>query len=74
MEDAKYLAVCLEALSNLLSFGKNNSINGVNPLVVELEKMGMCDVLEKLQYHPVEFVYDKTLKLLETYFEIQYNE
>lgn len=74
MEDAKYLAVCLEALNNLLLFGKKNCGTGVNPLVVEIEKMGMCDILEKLQYHPVDFVYEKVLKLLETYFEVKYNE
>jgi hypothetical protein len=74
MTDAKYLAVCLEALNNLLLFGKKNSNNGINPLVVEIEKMGMCDTLEQLQYHPVDFVYEKTLKLLEIYFEVKYNE
>ena len=74
MENAKYLAVCLEALNNLLAFGRKNSNNGINPIVIELEKMGMCDILEKLQYHPVEVVYDKTLKLLETYFETQFIE
>ena len=36
--------------------------------------MGMLDLLEKLQYHPVEIVYDKTLKILETYFEVEVNE
>ena len=33
--------------------------------------MGMFDVLENLQYHPVEVVYEKTLKILETYFETE---
>jgi len=74
MEDAKYLAVCLEAFSNLLSFGKKSNKSGPNPIVVEVEKMGMFDILEKLQYHPVEIVYEKTLKILETYFEVQYIE
>ena len=74
MEDAKYLAVCLEAFANLLAFGKKNNPSGPNPIVVEIEKMGMYDILEKLQYHPVEFVYEKALKLLETYFVIQYIE
>lgn len=36
--------------------------------------MGMFDVLEKLQYHPVEIVYEKTLKLLEMYFDTQNSE
>ena len=71
MEDAKYLAVCLEALGNLLSFGKKSCPNGPNPIINQIEKMGMFDILEKLQLHPVEVVYEKTLKILETYFETQ---
>ena len=70
--NAKYLAVCLEALGNLLAFG--NNLKGVNPIVIEAEKIGLCDILEKLQFHPVEIVYEKTLKLLETYFETQFME
>ena len=71
MDDAKYLAVCLEAFGNLLAFGKRSNPNGPNPIVTEVEKMGMFDVLEKLQYHPVEIVFEKTLKILETYFEVE---
>ena len=72
MDDAKYLAVCLEAFGNLLAYGKKNLLNnGVNPIVDEVEKMGMFDVLEKLQLHPVEIVYEKTLKILENYFDTQ---
>ena len=73
MDDAKYLAVCLEAFGNLLAYGKkrNPDPNAPNPIVEEVDKMGMFDVLEKLQLHPVEIVYEKTLKLLENYFETQ---
>ena len=71
LEDAKYLAVCLEAFGNLLAFGKKNNPEGPNPIVNEVDKMGMFDVLENLQYHPVEVVYEKTLKILETYFETE---
>jgi len=31
----------------------------------------MFDVLESLQYHPVEVVYEKTIKLLENYFDTE---
>ena len=74
IDDAKNVAVNLEALGNLLSFGKNNICDGVNPVVKEMERIGMVDILEKLQTHPVEIVYEKTLKLLLEYFEVQYNE
>ncbi len=71
MDDAKYLAVCLEAFGNLLAFGKKSFPDGPNPIVNQVEKMGMFDILEKLQLHPVEVVYEKTLKILETYFDTQ---
>ena len=44
MEDAKYLAVCLEAFGNLLSFGKKSNPQGPNPIVNEVDKMGMFDI------------------------------
>jgi hypothetical protein len=72
MEDAKYIAVSLEALGNLLNFGKMYyTVDGRNLIVQKLEEIGMFDVLEKLQMHPVEIVYEKTIKLLETYFETE---
>ena len=73
INDAKNLAVCLEALSNLLEFGKENKINEVNPVVKEIERLDMYNILEELQKHPVEIVYEKTLKLLLDYFDVQYN-
>ena len=77
LDDAKFLAVSLEALQNLLFFGKkfnNNNPSIANPIVEEMDKMGMFDILEKLQLHPVEIVYEKTLKILETFFETKVNE
>ena len=74
IDDTKNLAVNLEALGNLLAFGKDNKCDEVNPVVKEMERIGMIDVLEKLQTHPVEIVYEKTLKLLLEYFEVQYND
>ena len=73
LNDAKLLTICLEALGNLLAFGEKYSQNpeGDNPIVYEVEKMGMFDILEKLQLHPSEIVYEKTLKILEKYFDIQ---
>lgn len=70
--EPKYLAVGIESLGNLLKFGKvyPNSDNS-NPVVQRLDEMGMYDVLESLQYHPVQIVYEKTLHLLEEYFELE---
>ena len=46
----------------------------MNPVAEEIERLGMIDLLENLQSHPVEIVYEKTLKLLLDYFDVQYNE
>ena len=73
INDTKNLAVSLEALSNLLEFGNENKINGVNPVVSEIERLEMYNILEELQKHPVEIIYEKTLKLLLDYFDVQYN-
>jgi hypothetical protein len=72
INEPRYIAVALEALSNLLEFGKKfYSQTGKNPIVTKIEQLGMFDVLERLQYHPVEIVYEKTLKILEAYFETE---
>lgn len=72
-KDAKFIAVSLEALENLLRFGKTlfPTEDGRNSVLIELEKKGMNDYIENLQLHPVEIVYEKTLKILETYFEVE---
>ena len=69
-KESKYIAVCLEALGNLLEFGKKYFVNETgNPVVNELIKKGMCDYLEELQLNPNELIYEKALKLIENYFE-----
>lgn len=74
IDEAKNLAVALEALGNLCYYGKENKQGDVNPVVKEIERLGMNDLLEQLQTHPVEIVYEKTLNLLLNYFDVQYNE
>ena len=71
LSEAKHLAVSIEALANLLKFGEKKKTNNINPVSEQIEKLGMCETLEKLQYHPVEIVYEKILKVLETYFETE---
>ena len=72
LKDAKYVAVSLEALTNLLIFGKQYYfVDGKNLIAKKIEELGMFDVLESLQTHPVEIVYEKTIKLLETFFDTE---
>ena len=72
-EEGKLLPVSLEAFRNLLVYGKkyNNNPGNMNPIVEKVDKMGMFDVLEKLQLHPIEIVYEKTLNILEDFFDTQ---
>lgn len=69
-KESKYIGVSLEALSNILAYGKTYPVNGENPVAVKLEKNGTLDYLENLQRHHIEVIYEKTIKILETYFEV----
>jgi hypothetical protein len=42
------VSISLEALFNLLVYGKKHSCNGINSIAFEMDKMGMLNVLEKL--------------------------
>lgn len=70
-DDCRIIAIAIESLYNLLEYGKNSSTDGENLISLELEKMGMLDYLESLQYHPNEKIYEKALKMIETFFPIE---
>lgn len=69
----KLIALALEAMCNLLKLGKNLYMNqdGSNPVAIQLEKSGMYDYIENLQYHESEIVYEKAISMIESYFEIE---
>ena len=67
--DAKKLGVCIEALCNLLEYGKEQD---PNPIAIQIEKLGMCDIIENLQNHPVDYVYEKVFKMMIKYFKVEY--
>lgn len=71
INQAKYIAVGLEAMCNLLKFGKTLFINqdGSNPVAIKIEQLGMFDYLEKLQFHESEVVYEKAISMIETYID-----
>jgi hypothetical protein len=70
--EPKFIAVGLESLGHLLNCGKlfPNS-DGSNPIIQKLEALNMLDILENLQLHPVQVVYEKTIQLLEKYFDLE---
>jgi len=63
--------VALECLFIVLAHGEKFKGDGPNPLVMDLRSMSAVDVLEKLQYHKSDLVYENVSKILQTYFEIQ---
>lgn len=72
MNDPKFIAVGIESLGNLLKCGKTHpNSDGSNPIVIKIEELGMLDVLESLQYNPIQIIYEKTLGLLEQYFDLE---
>ena len=70
-EESKDVAISLEALYNLLEFGQKNSSDGNNFIAFQIEKMGLITVLENLQFHRNETIYEKALKLIETFFSYE---
>jgi len=74
-KQARFIAVGLEALCNLLKYGKEIFPNqdGSNPIELELEKNNVWDILENLQYHESEIVYEKAIYLIESYLTVEKN-
>jgi hypothetical protein len=71
VDDNKAVEVALECLFVILSLGEKFKGNGKNPLVLDLHALGAIDLLEKLQYHKSDAVYENVSKILQAYFEIQ---
>ena len=67
--DARSVAVSLEGLNNILKIGDHNKTpEGENPITLQVEECGGIDLLENLQYHPNQQIYNKALTILEKYF------
>ena len=66
--EMKEIVVCLEALIYLLHYGKKTSKDGTNFIGNEIEKMGMLDVLENLQYNKSEIIYEYTYEIIKKFF------
>lgn len=71
LDESKLLLVALEGIENILNLGKKDAAKhgGDNKFADLLEECGGLDQLEALQRHENENVYDKALKILQTFFE-----
>eukprot|EP00425_Heterocapsa_triquetra_P028587 CAMPEP_0195101888 /NCGR_PEP_ID=MMETSP0448-20130528/65381_1 /TAXON_ID=66468 /ORGANISM="Heterocapsa triquestra, Strain CCMP 448" /LENGTH=532 /DNA_ID=CAMNT_0040137281 /DNA_START=79 /DNA_END=1674 /DNA_ORIENTATION=- len=74
VSDAKIIGVALEALENILKVGKQKQQEqGLqdNPFAMLVEQADGLQKIEALQEDPNEDVYQKVLKILESYFPIE---
>lgn len=72
--DAKIVMVALEGLENILKVGKSDARDGHNRYADLLEECDGLDHLEALQRHDNEDVYEKSLKIIQTYFDAEDDE
>jgi importin subunit alpha-1 len=70
--DSKTLIVALEGIENFLKVGKLHfpDEKGENQFAIMLEYCGGVDRIEALQTHKNHEVYERALRLLETYFSL----
>lgn len=74
ISDVKIMTVALEALENILKCGKKQQMErGLqeNPIVNLIEKADGVNKIEQLQEDPNEEVYNKAVRILETYFPLE---
>mmetsp|Transcript_16550 Transcript_16550/g.22970 ORF Transcript_16550/g.22970 Transcript_16550/m.22970 type:complete len:519 (-) Transcript_16550:531-2087(-) len=68
--DARIITVALEGLENILKVGEKDAknTNGVNQFSNYIEEAEGLDKIEALQSHQNNDIYEKAVKILETYF------
>ena len=71
--DVKIITVALEGLENILKVGEDDAKNhdNVNQHARFVEEAGGVEKFEALQKHSDHDVYEKAIKILETYFEVE---
>ena len=69
--DPRIVLVALEGIENILKAAAERNPSKMNAFTLEIEECGGLDKLELLQEHPNDDIYDKTLTVLETYFELE---
>lgn len=73
--DARVITVALEGLENILKVGEQDSkASGRNQFADIIEEAQGLDKIEQLQVHQNIDIYEKAVKILETYFAAQEDE
>jgi hypothetical protein len=68
-DDCTFISISLEILGNVLAFGKKKG--QIKNFMSEIEKLGIIDILEKLQVHEDQVIYEKTMQIVDNYLEIE---
>ncbi|CAM9323359.1 unnamed protein product [Chrysoparadoxa australica] len=76
VQDAKIVTVALEGLENILKIGATEAEagGGENPMVIYIHEANGLDKIEQLQMHSNSNIYEKALKIIETYFGVEEDE
>ena len=67
VQDGKLIEVLLDATSNILKAGQN-PVDGTNEFADFYDQAGGMEMIEQLQNHENEKIYEKSLNIIETYF------
>ena len=69
--DPKIILVALEGIENILKVGQDDApkLGGVNKFSEYVEECGGLDMLEDLQRHDNEKIYEKAVKIIRSYFD-----
>lgn len=79
MKDEEVVIAILEALIEILKFGKflvqnGKAKNGINPFVMMIEECDGIETLEELQHHELLDIYDLSVVILEDFFNVEEEE
>jgi len=69
--DPRIVLVALEGIENILKAASEKDPSKLSLFTLEMEECGGLDKLEQLQEHPNDDIYDKTLSVLESFFELE---
>uniref|UniRef100_K3WKY9 Importin subunit alpha n=1 Tax=Globisporangium ultimum (strain ATCC 200006 / CBS 805.95 / DAOM BR144) TaxID=431595 RepID=K3WKY9_GLOUD len=68
--DIQVINVCLDALENILRLGEaERTIDGDNKMAIYIEEADGVEVIQNLQYHEEEELYEKALRIVRDYFD-----
>ena len=74
--DPKIVIIALEGLENILRVGEEEArrTNSQNPMAVYVSEADGLNKIEELQQHSNNDIYEKCIKILETYFGVEEEE